>query len=109
MIGAGAKFFNGSDVNAGAGTVAAVLARNGVSLDPASTLTHPIVVLGDSAGGSLAKFLSARFINENGFPLNFIDVGDPATNAPGIVLMDTAARRQGLAPLIVFATAAALK
>jgi hypothetical protein len=75
MIGAGGKFFGGVVVppgGGGGGGVAEVLARNGLSLDPASTLADPIVVLGDDGGGE-AAFIDDRFIEMAGNALHFTD------------------------------------
>lgn len=74
MFGAGGKFFGGKRPTGGGGGggVASVTADNGLSLDPGSTLTNPIVVLGDD-GDLSAQLLSNRFIDLGGNFLQFTD------------------------------------
>jgi hypothetical protein len=101
MFGPGSVFFQGVDIAAGG--VAAVVARNGLSLDPASTLANPIVVLGDN-GNNLAQLLGNRNINLNSFQLSLSDVGDPARNNAGLLLLQNIGRTANLAPFILFET-----
>ena len=102
MFNVGSVFFGANTNNGGGGGVLDVLADQGVSIDPTSSASAPVVQWGDGINGSASRLIGERYMDVMRGEMWFLNVGDPANGFAALKFQEAPGRTFGNSPFQVF-------
>ena len=102
MFNVGSVFFGANTNNGGGGGVLDVLADQGVSIDPTSSASAPVVQWGDGINGSASRLIGERYMDVMRGEMWFLNVGDPANGFAALKFREAPGRTFGNSPFQVF-------
>ena len=105
MFNVGSVFF-GANTNNGGGDVLDVLADQGVSIDPTSSASVPVVQWGDGINGSASRLIGERYMDVARGEMWFLNVGDPAYGFAALKFQEAPGRTFGNSPFQIFYSSA---
>lgn len=106
MFNVGSVFFGANTNNGGGGGVSAVLANQGLSIDPGSLPTAPVVQWGDAIDGSASRVIGKRYMDLQRGEMFFLNIGDPAFGLPALGFQEAPGRIFGSNPFQTFFSSA---